>query len=73
VNVRLDTDDVDVIEAAAFSERRSVAEFLKPLLEQLASELRADPAVQMALRSRAEKGAESDGTLSKRRIGRSAP
>jgi uncharacterized protein (DUF1778 family) len=65
INVRMPADDVGVFEVAAFLEQQSVAEFLKPMLQQLASELRTDPLISATIESRAVKVAQKDGSLAR--------
>ncbi len=64
INIRLSSEVVDVLEAAAFARRMSVPELLKPLIEAEADALRASSAIQAALRGRAEWEAREAGTLS---------
>jgi hypothetical protein len=64
VNIRLPADAVAVLEVAAFLEGKSIAEFLKPVMAELVELHRGDPAVETALRLRAERAAQNEGKLS---------
>jgi hypothetical protein len=64
INVRLPANVVGVIEAAAILEELSTAEYLKPVLEDLAGSLKEDPSVQTIIRLRAERAAQKEGKLS---------
>jgi hypothetical protein len=55
---------VAVLDAAASAEEESVAEFLKPHLDRLVSQLEEDPEVQEFLRIRAARAARREGKLS---------
>jgi uncharacterized protein (DUF1778 family) len=63
VNVRLPAKMVATIEAAAILEEESIAEFLKPHLDELVAQLDKDPAVQTIIRLRAERAAQKEGKL----------
>jgi hypothetical protein len=65
LNLRIDSDTFDVLEAVAFLEGLSLPELIRPAVENLAKELRADPAVQLALRARAERTATRSGKLTR--------
>jgi hypothetical protein len=52
VNVRLDVDLVEILEAAAFVEDASVAELARGAIEGLARRYSTDRAVQSALEAR---------------------
>jgi hypothetical protein len=64
INVRLPDDAVKVLEAAAYIEGGlSVAEYVRPFLDQRVAELAEDPAVQTAMRLQAERAAKREGKL----------
>jgi hypothetical protein len=64
INVRLADDTVRVLEAAAYIEGGlSVAEYVRPVLDELVAELSKDPAVQTAMRLQAERMAKREGKL----------
>jgi uncharacterized protein (DUF1778 family) len=64
INIRLVDDSVKVLEAAAYIEGGlSVAEYVRPMLDQLVAELVEDPAVQTAMRLQAERVAKREGKL----------
>ncbi len=52
INVRIDTNLVEVLEAAAFVERATVAELARGAIETLARRYRTEAAVQGALQAR---------------------
>jgi hypothetical protein len=61
INVRIDTSLAEVLEAAAFVERATVAELARGAIEGLARRYRAEPAIQDALRARDIKAGEDLG------------
>ena len=63
VNVRLDEETLDALEAAAFVKRTSLPEIVRPPLEELARRYREDQPVRTALRGRKEDEASETGTL----------
>jgi len=64
INVRLADEAVKVLEAAAYIEGGlSVAEYVRPMLDQLVGQLAEDPAVQTAMRLQAERLAKREGKL----------
>jgi hypothetical protein len=65
INVRLDVDDHDVLEAAGFLRRTSVGELVRPSVERLIGDLKRDPAVRAALLAREEHQATQEGKLSR--------
>jgi hypothetical protein len=65
LNVRMDGGTFDLLEAAAFVEGISLPEVIRPVIEALANELGADPAVQLALRAREERAAARSGKLTR--------
>jgi hypothetical protein len=76
INIRLPAKQVRSIETAAFLEDQSIAEYLKPVIDELVARIDEDPAIQTTNRLKAEKAAKREGKLStideKRRTGRSA-
>ncbi len=77
VNLRVDEAALEVLEAAAFARRTSVAELVRGEILALAARLAAEPAVVTALRSREEQQAAAEGKLTsldrKRRAPRQGP
>jgi hypothetical protein len=65
LNVRLNEDIFDVLEAMAFIEGVSLPDIIRPVIEALAFEARSEPAIQLALRARAERMAVRSGKLSR--------
>ncbi|HTW42417.1 MAG TPA: hypothetical protein VMD79_08885 [Solirubrobacteraceae bacterium] len=65
LNVRLNEDIFDVLEAMAFIEGVSLPDVIRPVIEALALEARSEPAIQLALRARAESMAVRSGKLSR--------
>jgi hypothetical protein len=65
LNVRLSEDIFDVLEAMAFIEGVSLPDVIRPVIEGLAAEARSEPAIQLALRARAERLAVRSGKLSR--------
>jgi uncharacterized protein (DUF1778 family) len=63
LNIRLDIDDYRVLDAAAWLDDTSVAEFVRPALSRLIIELRRDPEVSKAIRLRTERAARKEGKL----------
>jgi hypothetical protein len=64
INVRLPDDAVKILEAAAYIEGGlSVAEYVRPILDQRVAELAEDPAVKTAMRLQAERVAKREGKL----------
>jgi hypothetical protein len=64
INVRLADEAVKVLEAAAYLEGGlSVAEYVRPVLDQLVGQLAEDSAVKTAMRLRAERAAKREGKL----------
>jgi uncharacterized protein (DUF1778 family) len=55
VNIRLDSRKLEILEAAAFVDGRSVPEFVRATIEGLADQLADDPAVLLALQARDER------------------
>jgi hypothetical protein len=60
VNIRIDADLLEILEAAAFVERASVAELARGAIEGLARSYRSESRVQLALEARKEQEAEID-------------
>lgn len=52
VNVRIDSRKVEVLEAAAFVDGKTLAEFVRTAVEGLADRLGDDAAIQLALQAR---------------------
>ncbi len=52
VNVRLDSRKLEVLEAAAFVDGRSVGELIRSAIEELADSLHDEVAVQLAIQAR---------------------
>jgi hypothetical protein len=52
VNVRVDSRKLEILEAAAFVDGRSVGELVRSALEDLADQLHEDVAVQLAIQAR---------------------
>jgi uncharacterized protein (DUF1778 family) len=52
VNVRLDSRKLEILEAAAFVDGRSVGELIRDAIEDLADELQEQVAVQLAIQAR---------------------
>lgn len=66
LNIRVDAETFDVLEAVAFLDGASLPDVIRPVIEQLAEELEAaDPAIQLALRARAERSALRTGKLAR--------
>lgn len=65
INVRLDEDDVSVLEAAGFIDNRSLTDEARAALLLRVEELRQDPFVQKALGVRAERAATKKKVASK--------
>ncbi|HSZ15329.1 MAG TPA: hypothetical protein VK790_14940 [Solirubrobacteraceae bacterium] len=65
LNIRVDAAMFDVLEAAAFIDGMSLPELIRPILDDLAKDLAADPAVQLALRAREERSATRSGKLTR--------
>ena len=63
VNVRLDEDLVQVLEAAAFVESSSVSELVRSTLEAVARQWSTLPAVRKALEAREQRGKGLDAAL----------
>jgi hypothetical protein len=57
LNVRVDEETLDVLEAAAFTKRASLPDIVRPFLEELARTLREEPAVRTALVARGQRTA----------------
>ncbi|HEV7495003.1 hypothetical protein [Baekduia sp.] len=72
LNIRVRNEDFDVLAAAAWLDGESVAEFVRPRLEQWIQELRNDSEIAAAIRLQAERAARKEGKLSRiasRRLG----
>ncbi len=54
VNVRVDSRKLEILEAAAFVDGRSVSDLVRSAIEELADLLNEEGAVQLALRARDE-------------------
>lgn len=65
LNIRLRLDDFYVLDAAAWLDDESVAEFVRPKLDQWIQELRNESEVAAAIRLRAEHTARKEGKLSR--------
>jgi hypothetical protein len=63
VNIRLDEETLDALEAAAFAKRTSLPEVVRPHLEELAQRYRQEKSVRTALLSREEQEASDAGKL----------
>jgi hypothetical protein len=61
----MDAAKFDVLEAAAFIDGVSLPEIIRPVLDALATDLVADPTVQLALRAREERSATRSGKLAR--------
>lgn len=57
VNARVSAEIQEILEAAAYAQRKAVGEVVRPAIEQLAQELAEVPAVKTALRARKEMAA----------------
>lgn len=63
VNVRIDSDLLEVLEAAAFVERASVAELARGAIEALAQNYRSQSRVQLAIQAREVEEKRLDSAL----------
>lgn len=63
VNVRIDADLLEILEAAAFVERASVSELARGAIAGLARTYRAEPRVQLALEARQKQSTRLDSDL----------
>lgn len=54
LNIRIDSRKLEVLEAAAFVDGRSVADLVRSAVEELADELHDQAAVQLAIQARDE-------------------
>jgi len=63
INVRLPAEAARYIEAAAALDDQSVAEFLKPMFDEVVGRAKKDKHVQEFLRMKAERAAQKEGKL----------
>ena len=70
INIRLPDEDAAVLEAGAFLDAGSLAEFVRQTLLDRVETLRSNPRVLEVLRLRAEEAAEKEGVLRPMRGGK---
>lgn len=63
VNIRMDSRQLEVLEAAAFVDGRSVPDLIRAALDDLAKELGEQAPVQLALQARDERMRQSRGNV----------
>ncbi len=64
MNVRINPDSLDFLEAAAFVRRfRGLQELLRPIVEQFAEGLAKDPEVHAAVRARRDRDARASSKV----------